>query len=542
MIRTTKEELEDIETSPDRLREIFSRWSFEEYRLLLAKHPSTPLEILLQLGEHYPAEFLQNPIFPLLLLEAPNAALDWPAKTVQALLSCPDIPLMMVESASRHPRELVRGAAAAHPLATEEILRRLSQDHHAHVSGRVAENANTPLEVLHALASHKGQYIRIAVAKNPNTTTETLSLLAGDVETAVRIAVASHPNASEESLTRLVADNALHVRAAVAQHPNAPRRWVDLLASLASDSTYPLSAEKEEELATLGAYGGQLLARRLSTPGRLLLKIVRAYFLCESDVASHPSAPPEALLYLAEKYSKQTRMKVAEHPNTPSQALSLLLMDDNAGVRGIALSHPASPRELISLLQRAGADATLRSIQSAQPLTQREMQTLLDGKQFARELLVRHPDTPPEMLLRLTKSFPEEVACHPRATFAVLKETLTPAPKATAQHPNAGSLLDELAKHQLRGVRYAVANNPTAPHHLLVSLMQDHCREIRYAVARHANAGALCEQFALDPDWLLRRAAARHPSTSLSALWRLAQDPDPRVHRAARTLHQKRTR
>jgi hypothetical protein len=537
-----EQELQAFDTSTERLREIFLREKSKLHLALLAKHPSTPQEILLQLGEHYPAELLQNPIFPLLLLEAPNAALFWPEKTVQALLSCAQAPRMMLEVALHHTSVYIRACVASSASATLEMLRFLSRDGHARVVIGVAENHNTTPEMLQEIALHKGQYVRLEVAKNRNTNQETLHQLARDSEWQVRHQVALHSHTGAASLSLLVADRSVEVRAAVASRAAAPHDLVTLISQLEKESTYPISAAQEEALFTGGEYGGVLLARRRETTGTRLLAILQAWPWLGLWISEHPAASPEALAMMATDYSTQSRLQVAAHPNTSREALALLLTDKDPNVRRVALQHSTTPQALVELLQRAGADTTLQTIGASQPLTPEEFQQLFAGGSFAHELLVHHLEAPPELLLGLVKKreFLDEVASHPQASYEVLKEVSGYCPKEVAQHHRAGPLMESLATHGLRGVRHAVAKNSVTPESVLVLLAKDTCREVRYAVAKHPGLGvALCVQFSLDADWLLRRAAARHASTPLVVLVRLCQDSELRVRRSAQAIYKK---
>jgi hypothetical protein len=537
------EELNSFDTPSARLRQLFLSEKSKLHLSLLAKHPSTPQEILLQLGEHYPIELLHNPIFPLLLLETPDAALSWPEKTVQALLSCAQVPRMMLEVALHHTSAPVRKSVASSPSATLEMLRFLCDDAHAMVVIGVAENRKTPPEILERISRHKGQYVRLEVAKNPNTSAEMLHRLARDEEWLVRHQVAVHPNTRTESLSLLVADRMAEVRAAVAARSDAPRALVTLITQLEGDSEHPLSVAQEEELFLAGEYGGRLLSRRAGTTGPRLLAILKMWPWLGLQVSAHPAASPEALALSASRYDTPSRLQVAVHPNTSREVLASLVSDKEPEIRRVALRHPAAPQELITLLQRAGADSFLQEHGAPQPLTPDEFHRLFAAESFAQELLVHHPEAPPELLLALVKKreLLDEIASHPRASYEALEEVKDYSPKQVAQHPHAGSLLEHLAGHRLRGVRHAVAKNPVTPESVLVMLAKDTCREVRYAVAKHPALGVdWCVQLSLDADWLLRRAAARHASTPVVVLARLCRDSDLRVRRSALALHKKK--
>jgi len=107
---TTEEEAIDENTPPERLEQIsqqsieMARWvainyaappelltklyqlEDSEVQKALVLNPNTPTEILMALGENYPQELLNNPVWDLLLLENPNLYAEIPEETLLSLL------------------------------------------------------------------------------------------------------------------------------------------------------------------------------------------------------------------------------------------------------------------------------------------------------------------------------------------------------------------------------------------------------------------------------------------------------------------------
>ena len=79
-------------TNPEILREL-ALFDDEKTREAVVSNANTPPEVLVQLGEEFPAQFLDNPVFPLLLLENPNFIRELPLNTLRSILTrenCPE--------------------------------------------------------------------------------------------------------------------------------------------------------------------------------------------------------------------------------------------------------------------------------------------------------------------------------------------------------------------------------------------------------------------------------------------------------------------
>jgi hypothetical protein len=149
-------------------------------------NPNAPLDLLYQLGEIFPQEFLENPIFPLLLLENPNFLNDLPMPTLRALLSLRTLPTIILEWAAKSYERDVKKLVAKHPATPQEIIEKLTKD--VFLWRELAQNPSSPPEFLERLVAPRviiGPIeslwrLRLLVAENPNASTKTLDSLAND--------------------------------------------------------------------------------------------------------------------------------------------------------------------------------------------------------------------------------------------------------------------------------------------------------------------------------------------------------------------------
>ena len=75
-----------------------------------------------RLGHLHPGRLLDNPIFPLLLLERPGLAEEVPPRTLKALVELERAPEVFLLSAARHPDNEIRLVVAKNPVASPPVL------------------------------------------------------------------------------------------------------------------------------------------------------------------------------------------------------------------------------------------------------------------------------------------------------------------------------------------------------------------------------------------------------------------------------------
>lgn len=154
----------------------------DEIRRLLAKHPDTSSEILIQLSQYKDKQTREkvgaNSNTPLDILEKfANDKSDRIRSGVARNLSTP---LEIINKLSRDPSKRVLIGIAQNPKTPEELLITLAKDTNNRVRCEVARNPNTPSNILEKLSEDKDDKVRKAVANNSHTPLNTLEKLSQD--------------------------------------------------------------------------------------------------------------------------------------------------------------------------------------------------------------------------------------------------------------------------------------------------------------------------------------------------------------------------
>ena len=93
-------------------------------------NPGTPKRILLAKASKYPREFLQNPVFVLLLIEEPDLLLRLPVTAVKSMLRDPQCPAAMIGWALTSNSSSFALALAGSATASAETLRAVARSRH----------------------------------------------------------------------------------------------------------------------------------------------------------------------------------------------------------------------------------------------------------------------------------------------------------------------------------------------------------------------------------------------------------------------------
>ncbi|RUT06478.1 hypothetical protein DSM106972_027350 [Dulcicalothrix desertica PCC 7102] len=72
-------------TPPDLLEDLFYHSEDQQLHHNIVSNPNTPVDVLIQLGAEFPRKLIDNPVFPLLLLENPRLFDEMPPDTIMAL-------------------------------------------------------------------------------------------------------------------------------------------------------------------------------------------------------------------------------------------------------------------------------------------------------------------------------------------------------------------------------------------------------------------------------------------------------------------------
>lgn len=189
-------------SAPQRLLREFATSSDEMLCFSVAQNPSTPKLTLFKLGERFPRALIQNPVLSLFLLEDAGL-LQWPDKTLLALLSLRELSAGFLEMMSGARSMLVRRRVALHENIERETLYRLLRDESEEVHQSALKSAELPQELrdLFARAS--------ASTYNGNKTTYRYQLTLSEMKilwgygTCSQALVKKHPEATPQIISML---------------------------------------------------------------------------------------------------------------------------------------------------------------------------------------------------------------------------------------------------------------------------------------------------------------------------------------------------
>jgi hypothetical protein len=380
----------------------------------------------------------------------------------------------------------------------------------------------------------------------------------------LRLTIAAHPNADENTLAALGCDIDDRVRARASENPKFPDVIFNLLIAAGSTPDMQgvtsqfgdLSEEQISQLADLGAWGRFLAARHPGCPAELLTAITSdPEWRVRSGLLDNPHTPesliqdmldvsvsekveniryltqshiPETFLSaLANHPSPEVRMALARHPAATPDILGLLATDGVKEIRSYAAKHPRIKMGDIELMVRAGSTPDLMGLSEPDPgMTADEIQALLDGGVWARQLAVRHPNTGADTLARLLcdrePKIREWAAVHPNLSNEIKRELIRAGsgtdfqgimPADPGLPPEALYRISQLGSWG----EWVVANNPHAPAELLDTLGES-------------------------DDWQVRLFVAKNPGTSAAVVARLRNDAVEEVCQAAQSQNRSERR
>ncbi|MCC2321358.1 variant leucine-rich repeat-containing protein [Cellulomonas xiejunii] len=387
-------------------------------------------------------------------------------------------------------------AAAKNPATNPSVLERLSQSENPRVIELVAANTSTPRRALERLAAGRNLKVRAVVAGNTSTPADVLASLAADRNEAVRLAVASNESASSAALDSLLSQlrgagsPSGTMRVAVARNENASPA---LLSNLAKDP----SAEVQVAVATNRAT--PLSARAELFKKAHLRPLIIATGHVESPAArvkvaqSHQYSRPSGVLeVLAHDADVDVRRAVAAAPDTGPELLTTLCSDRDARV--VAVAKAASEKDPTELSRMAGSTDEL-----------------------VLSVVRRNPGTPVEVKGALA------VRLLPNSDVETLRQI-------ARDETTPSEVLNALASHADRSVRFSLASRGGLPTQAQVRLAGDPLEEIRKAVAVNATTQPLLlTRLASDSSPEVRQEVAKNASTPPEVFTTLATDKDPEV-------------
>jgi hypothetical protein len=361
--------------------------------------------------------------------------------------------------------------------------------------------------VLDVLKNQQSLSLRLVIAAHPNAAPNTLAVLCADIEEAIRAKAAMHPQRSDEVIE-------LFISAGASPDLRTADRPIE-----------ELSAEQLHTLANLGQWGKFLAARNLGCPVELLTDIakdsdwrVRSGLLDNPytplDVLEHllgaqdskeftviqqlslPDVPPEILDKLARHPNAEVRMAVARHPAITPKLLGWLTTDGEKEVRRFVINNPHTNPADIDFLVKAGSTPDLMQLSDPNlEMQATELDALSRQGLWARQLVVRHPNTSSNTLTRLVcdaePKIREWAAVHPNAPQETI-QTLIRAGSSTDYQgfapPDPTLTPEDLRQLSKLGpwAEWVVAANPNSPPDLLEMLSQSEDWQVRQLVAKNS--------------------------------------------------------
>lgn len=519
----------NIATPPELLKALAFNRS-EAVRKAVVSNPNTSTETLFVLGAYFPQELLDNPSFPLLILEDLKDVERFSSDTLASLIQQPQVPEFLLEYAANHQDKTIAYMAnlnvaisgemkagwheeaamviretplkydvldnyfdeekVSQSLVSAELLPNLLEFippvilENLNLRRYIGRNPSATPAWLRQLANDSTRWIRNSVAKNLNTPIETLKLLSRDRNYMVRRDVLDNPNTPVEIIESLADDSSTEVRMWVAKNINTP---IDKLQLLANDNSERVRMQ---------------VAANPNTPAEKLQILVNDGDPTVKQLAAkNPNMPGEILEFLAKNSSKHQRQNVAENISTPTGTLELLAQDTDRWVRAYVAKNPNTLIKTLELLAQ-DTDNSVRSYVAKNPNTPLNTLEFLaadstdtDTHSWIHKSLAENPSSSEKILKLIStnsnSSVRENVARNPNATLDILRS---------------------LAKDSVDSIRRYVASNPSTSSDIIELLANDSDIWVRFYIAKNSNTSIeILEKLANDSYNLVRESVSANP-------------------------------
>jgi hypothetical protein len=415
----------------------------DEHLSLLAKNPHLSKECLLELAHTHPTEVLENPAFPLVLLEDPSflqkvsgplliellkrpnppqelfsLAAAWDNRdSYEEFVQLPNLPAEILEDLAWNADvPFVRLRALIHPnlpRATAVLIARSQEE-------PFQKTLEFSSDELRMLSTSDKQWHREIAARHPKTPIDCLFRLGSDVQSWVRILIASNPStpvdlldsmtraepdfvaywcrrtdAPSELLEKLL-DQSVVNQLVAARSPVLSAKWFSILfanpkihTNLAENPSLP--AFMAEKIYTLN---------RDSQP---LDRYGRPYLRDLEHLAENEACPLHLLETMAIAEELSLRSYSAKNPNLPFSLLEKLINDPEPRVRSYAALNPKLNHEQFSRLC-SDTEERVRSEAAHHPALNEEQLSELanDPSREVRVKLLWHK-LPEDLLQKLTQ-------------------------------------------------------------------------------------------------------------------------------------------
>ena len=304
-----------------RLLQEFSKDKYPKNRELVAMHPKSSEELLLELAK------------------------DDTGLVKHCLVNNRNLPTSVLQKLAKDKDKRLRYMAAMHPNTSIEMLWEFTRDEDPEVRRSTVNHHAITKEMLEFLSEDKDETVRAYVAYKAKTSVDLLRKLAKDKSSHVRVSVAQQSGLSKELAEELARDNSDEVRRLTAF---SQKLHVETLLMLSNDTNAGVRA---------GA------ACNSQTPVEVLRKLAKDKETgVRSSVAGNPNTPIEVLRKLAEDKETNIRLRVAGNSNTPEDVLACLADDDEKSVRYSVASNSGTPKKiLLKLSEDANSHVSWRA-------------------------------------------------------------------------------------------------------------------------------------------------------------------------------------
>jgi hypothetical protein len=421
-------------TNPEILREL-ALFDDEKTREAVVSNANSPPEVLVQLGEQFPSQFLDNPVFPLLLLENPNFIRELPLFTLWSILQQENVPEYILEQAADKADAPVQLALANNVKTSKAILNRLNQSRNSEVVEAVNLHVNFVGELTEGFEEKVKEIVPKSIGSSHRVDYRILAVLA----------------------------QICWIPEFIIKHWVEEFNYKDLVCRKLADSpaTPPLILKLLASHRDIGIL--EAIAQNINTPEETLKELVnQGKKISRSLIAGNPSTPADVLEYLSKNKSASVRSSIAENPNTPRNVLEQLAKDTVKGIAETAkqmIGERKGEYGFVTIYGGKGISSTMAERFKALGMY-RYSKTILNPRTTPQALkklvrkdpinVAKHQNTPPEVLLKLSQS--DDVSIR----------------QAVAINPSVPiSILEKLANDDSYKVRWKVAENPSTPINLL---------------------------------------------------------------------------
>ncbi len=569
--------------APELLRELASSANAAT-RKGVATNPNAPTDVLLKLGE-FPGQLLDNPVFPMLLLENPNLLAEVSIARLRTLLKRDVVPESFLEWVARESNDgVVLLTVAIYPNTPKTALEKLTQSQMRQVALAAQLHVNSAGEMIagwdeaaraaiKTTSLEKDQDIEaqlwalgfipelflpvlhpdvhIAIAQNPNTPGYLLEELAkNDVrQSKISLAIAQNPNTPGHLIEQLVAHDCYQVRQFALYHPNRPltRRQKDKNPNSHWHPQQKFSSIQEaikrfSNLASsLGLY--IWITRRGKIDDyqvqNLLQRASSMNDTIRSELEHYYNTLKIFLNSLIFDLSISVHREVAQNPNTPLRILKEMVEHKTMNIREAAVENlcenfahnPDTASKILQQLAKIRDQRVRLAVARNFNTPGSALEQLAKEQSTIRLVVARNLNTPAQVLEKLVgdenKYVREAAIKNLSQNFAQhfnLPGNILEQFEAVQNPGTPQDVLKRLATSKFVLIRDRTAIHPKTPSTVLEELAADKNSALRLGVAQNPNTpGSLLEQLALDKDALVRLAVAGNPNTPVSLLEQLAK-------------------